>query len=154
MHIDQAKLKVKEWAEGHRHIVLYDEERSALLDMASGRSVPLAWRDVKAFEEKSHAETGDRYLVLFFENGNQIALADHGGVAFPPSEVNTGPVRDLPPVGCLKDFQTLKQRIDHYLYEHREEPVPRERLDLVMICIARPTAPAPSASTSEISKRS
>lgn len=134
--IDQAKAKVSEWLRTHRHAVLYDEESATLLDVASGKSVRLDWSDLKAYEEKLHPETQDRYLVLLFENGNQIALVDPGGVAFPPSEVNTGPLRDLAPVVCLKDFHTLKQRIDHYLYAHRDEPPPRECLDLVMIGIA------------------
>jgi len=107
-----------------------------LLDVASGKSTGLPWRDVKAFEEKIHPETNDSYLVLLFENGNQLALVDPGGVAFAPSVTNTGSIRDLPPVVCLRDFYTLKQRIDHYLFEHQDEPPPRECLDLVMICIA------------------
>ncbi len=107
-----------------------------LLDVASGKSTGLPWRDVKAFEEKIHPETNDSYLVLLFENGNQLALVDPGGVAFAPSVMNTGSIRDLPPVVCLRDFYTLKQRIDHYLFEHQDEPPPRECLDLVMICIA------------------
>ena len=131
-----AKLKVRAWTEQHRHIVLYDEEKSALLDVASGKSVPLPWPDLKAFEERIHPETKDTYLVLLFENGNQLALVDPDGVAFAPSEANTGPLRDLPPVVCLKDYHTLKQRIDHYLYAHQDEAPPRECLDLVMICIA------------------
>lgn len=134
--IEQAKEKVREWVERHRHAVLYDEESSALLDVASGKSVHLPWREVKAFEEKVHSETGDSYLVLLFDNGNQIALVDPGGVAFPPSNANTGPLQDLPPVVCLTDFQTLKQRVDHYLNVHQDEPLPKECLDLVMICIA------------------
>ena len=107
-----------------------------LLDVASGKSTGLPWRDVKAFEEKIHPETNDSYLVLLFENGNQLALVDPGGVAFAPLVTNTGSIRDLPPVVCLRDFYTLKQRIDHYLFEHQDEPPPRECLDLVMICIA------------------
>ena len=107
-----------------------------LLDVASGKSTGLPWREVKAFEEKIHPETNDSYLVLLFENGNQLALVDPGGVAFAPSVTNTGSIRDLPPVVCLRDFYTLKQRIDHYLFEHQDEPPPRECLDLVMICIA------------------
>ncbi len=136
MSADQAKAKVKEWMQTHRHVVLYDEDSSTLLDVASGKNVHLPWPEVKAFEEKVHPETNDAYLVLLFENGNQIALADPGGVAFSPSDVNTGPLRDLPPVVCLKDFYTLKQRVDHYLYAHQDEPPPKECLDLVMICIA------------------
>lgn len=134
--IDQAKVKLRSWAEKHRHVVLYDEEKSVLLDVTSGKSTGLPWRDVKAFEEKIHPETNDSYLVLLFENGNQLALVDPGGVAFAPSVTNTGSIRDLPPVVCLRDFYTLKQRVDHYLFEHQDEPPPRECLDLVMICIA------------------
>ncbi len=133
---DQAKAKVKEWVEKHRHVVLYDEESSDLLDVASGKSIQLPWRAVKAVEEKVHPETKDAYLVLLLEDGNQIAVVDPGGVAFQPSQANTGPLQDLPPVVCLKDFQTLKQRVDHYLYGHQDEPPPKECLDLVMICIA------------------
>jgi len=107
-----------------------------LLDVASGKSVRVPWRDLKAFEEKVHPETREAYLVLLFETGNQIALVDPGGVAFAPSTANTGAVGDLPPVLCLKDFLTLKSRIDHYLYDHPDDPPPRECLDLVMICIA------------------
>jgi hypothetical protein len=39
-------------------------------------------------------------------------------------------------VVCLKDFFTLKGRIEHYLHEHADEPPPRESLDMIMICIA------------------
>jgi hypothetical protein len=135
-NVDQAKVKVRDWVDRHRAIVLYDEENSVLLDVASGKSTILPWRDLKGFEVKIHPETKDSYLVLLFENGNQIALVDPGGVAFGPSTENTGPLRDLPPVVCLKDFFTLKGRLDHYLYDHPDEPPPKETLDLVMICIA------------------
>jgi hypothetical protein len=134
--IEQAKQKVRQWVERYRHVVLYDEESSTLLDIASGKSVHLPWREVKSFEEKIHPETKDAYLVLLFEDGRQIALVDPGGVAFEPSTMNTGTLKDLPAVVCLRDFQTLKQRIDHYLFEHRDAAPPQECLGLVMICIA------------------
>jgi len=134
--VDQAKAKLRAWVETHRHVVLFDEESSSLMDVAAGKTIHLPWRDVKAFEEKIHPETNDNYLVLLFENGTQIALTDPGGIAFAPSTENTGPLPDLPPVVCLKDFYTLKGRIDHHLYDHPDEPPPKEVLDLVMICIA------------------
>jgi len=134
--VERAKAQVSAWVETHRHAVLYDEENSSLMDVASGKTVGLPWKELKAFEEKVHPETKDDYLVLLFENGNQIALVDPGGVAFAPSTANTGPLRDLLPVVCLKDFFTLKGRLDHYLYDHPDEPPPKEALDLVMICIA------------------
>ncbi len=134
--VDQAKAKVRAWVETHRQVVLYDEESSSLMDVASGKTIRLPWQEVKDFEEKVHPETQDSYLVLLFDNGNQIALVDPGGIAFAPSTENTGPLRDLPPVVCLKDFSTLSGRVDHYLYDHPDEPPPKETLDLVMICIA------------------
>lgn len=134
--IETAKQKVRQWAERHRQVVLYDEDSSTLLDVASGKSVHLPWRDVNSFEEKIHPETKDAYLVLLFEDGRQIALVDPGGVAFAPVIINTGPLDGLPPVVCLRDFLTLKQRIDHHLYDHPDAAPPKECLDLTMICIA------------------
>lgn len=134
--VDPARLKVRLWAEAHKHAALYDDESATLLDVASGKSVRLPWREMTAFEEKIHPETGASYLVLLFEGGRQIALVDPGGVAFAPSTENSGPVENLPPVVCLKDFLMLTQRVGHYLYEHADEPPPRECLDLIMISIA------------------
>ncbi len=136
MDVAEPKSKVSEWIDRHRHAVLYDDENSTLLDVTSGKSTLLPWRDLKAFEEKLHPETRDHYLVLLFENGCQIALVDPGGVAFEPSTVNTGSLPNLPPVVCLRDFYTLKQRVDHFLTAHKEEAPPKEALDWVMICIA------------------
>jgi hypothetical protein len=137
--IDRAKSIVRQWTAGHNQAVLFDDESATsfmLLDVASGKNLKLSWHELDAFEEKTHPETGDRYLVLLFDNGQQIALVDPGGVAFAPSIENSGPVKDLPPVVCLRDVFTLKQRIDHYLYDHPDEPPPRECLDLIMVCIA------------------
>lgn len=134
--IDQAKIKLRQWAEGHRQAVAFDPESAVLLDVVSGKKIRISWRDLKAFEEKLHPETREGYLVLLFEDGTQLALVDPGGVAFAPETKNSGPVAGLPAVVCLRDFLTLKGRVDHYLYDHPDEPPPRECLDLVMICIA------------------
>ena len=130
------KVKVREWADRHKHAVLYDEPESTFLDVASGKRIKIAWRDLTAWEEKIDRETQEAYVVLLFENGTQLALVDPGGVAFALSTENTGPLQNLPPVVCLRDFFTLKNRVDHYLYDHADEPPPRECLDLVMICVA------------------
>jgi hypothetical protein len=134
--MDGAKAGVESWVAGHPQAVLYDEASATLFDVASGKSLHLRWPEVAAFEERIHPETQETYLALMFENGTQLALVDPGGVAFAPSTVNSGPVQNLPTVVCLRDFLTLKQRVDHYLYEHSDEPPPRECLDLIMICIA------------------
>jgi hypothetical protein len=133
---ERAKTRTRSWVEAHRQVVLYDEASSSLMDVASGKTIRLPWQDVQALEEKTHPETKDTYLIIVLENGNQIALVEPGGIAFAPVTVNTGSLRDIPPVVCLKDFHTLKQRIDHYLYAHGDEAPPKECLDLVMICIA------------------
>ena len=136
MNNTEARLRVRQWSERHPTAVLYDDDSALFLDVPSGKSLRVSWNDVTGFEEKIHPETGEPYLVLMFEQGGQIALVDPGGVAFAPSTVNSGPVENLPPVVCLKDFFTLKQRVDHYLYDHPNEAPPRECLDLIMICIA------------------
>jgi len=134
--IENAKSAVRHWSGRHKEAALYDDKSMTLLDVASGKRLPLAWRDVSAFEEKIHPDTRNSYLVLLFENGTQIALVDPGGVAFAPSTEHSGPVQNLPAVVCLRDFYTLKQRVDHYLHDHPDDPPPRECLDLIMICIA------------------
>jgi hypothetical protein len=133
---ERAKMALRGWADMHKHAVLYDDETATLLDVSSGKRLKLPWGDVAAFEEKIHPETGELYLVLLLESGKQIALADPGGVAFAPSTENSGAVSNLPPVVCLRDFFTLKQRVDHYLYDHPDDPPTRECLDSIMICIA------------------
>lgn len=134
--INVVRGKVRAWADFHAHAALYDDETATLVDAASGKAIGIAWDKVAGFDEKMHPETRDPYLVLLFEDDTQIALVDPGGVAFAPSTINSGTVENLPPVVCLRDFLTLKRRIDHHLYDHPDEPPPRESLNLVMICIA------------------
>jgi hypothetical protein len=134
--MEQARETVRLWAEGHRQAVLYDDASAILMDLASGKRLKLAWPALAGFEVKRHAESQDQYLVLQFDDGTQIALDDSGGVAFAPSTANSGPVENLPAVVCLRDFLTLKQRVDHFLYDHPDDPPPRECLNLLMICIA------------------
>ena len=134
--VAEARLRVRQWSELHSTAVLYDDDYAVILDIVSGKSLRVSWNDLTGFEEKIHPDTGEPYLILMFEPDRQIALVDPGGVAFAPGTTNSGPVQNLPAVVCLKDFLTLKQRIDHYLYEHPNEAPPRESLDLVMMCIS------------------
>lgn len=136
MPADNAKLSVAHWAASHRQAVLYDDDSAVLLDVASGKRLKLDWSALAGFEEKVHPESGEFYLVLLFDDGTQLALVDPGGIAFSPSIANSGPVENLPAVVCLRDYHLLKQRVDHYLYDHPDEPPPRECLNLMMICIA------------------
>jgi hypothetical protein len=134
--MDEAREKVRLWADSHRQAVLYDDAGAILLDVASGKRLKLDWSALARYEEKVHPETGEPYLVLLFDDGTQIALVDPGGVAFAPSTVNSGPAENLPAVVCLRDQIMLKQRVDHYLLDHPDDAPPRECLNLIMISIA------------------
>ena len=133
---DQIKDKIHQWAATHPHAIQFDRAHGVVLDVASGKRLQVAFPAVHQFEEKLHPETQVSYFVMMFDDGGQIALADPGGVAFAPSTENSGPLANLPPVVCLRDYLTLKGRVDHFLYEHPDDPPPRECLDLLMICIA------------------
>ena len=134
--LNEMKSALRRWTGGHPHAVLYDEQTSSLLDVASGKSIKFFWGELAAAEERTHPETGDGYLVLLFNGGSQIALVDPGGIGFAPSTANSGEVQGLPAVVCLKDFHTLKSRVDHFLYQHPEAPPPADSLYMIMICIA------------------
>jgi len=134
--MEQARSIVRLWAERHRQAVLYDDDSAILLDVASGKRLKIAWPALVSYEEKIHPETEDAYIVLLFDDGTQLALVDPGGVAFAPSTVNSGAVENLPAVVCLRDLLMMKQRVDHFLYDHPDAPPPRECLNLIMICIA------------------
>jgi hypothetical protein len=134
--MEQARSIVRLWAERHRQAVLYDDDSAILLDVASGKRLKIAWPALVSYEEKIHPETEDAYIVLLFDVGTQLALVDPGGVAFAPSTVNSGAVENLPAVVCLRDLLMMKQRVDHFLYDHPDAPPPRECLNLIMICIA------------------
>jgi len=134
--MDQARENVRVWAASHPQAVLYDDDSAVLLDVVSGKRLKLDWSALPECAEKIHPETQEPYLVLLFDDGTQLALVDPGGVAFAPSTVHAGPVENLPAVVCLRDFLMLKERVDHYLYDHPDEPPPRECLNLIMICIA------------------
>jgi len=113
-----------------------DGKGARLMEPASGKELRIRWGEIAQVEERKSPLRPAPWLNLMFEDGRQLALVEPGGVAFEPSTVNTGALKDLPPVVCLRDFHTLKQRVDHYLFEHRDEPPPKESLDLTMICIA------------------
>jgi len=134
--LEAAKVKLEQWVQTHANTVLYDPVAHTLMDVASGKSLRLPWREVAAFEEKTHPETGEPYLVFLLASGVQLVLVDPGGVAFAPCEVNTGPLSNRPEVVCLRDFGVLVQRVDHHLRDHPDEPIPKECLDAVMLCIA------------------
>jgi hypothetical protein len=109
-----------------------DGKGARLLEPGSGKELHVRWSELAGVEERSTPLRPAPYLVLAFEDGRQLALADVG-FAFAPSTVNTGPLPDLPATFCFADFRHLAQGIESLLAEEGRE---KEALGAVMLCIA------------------
>jgi len=103
-----------------------------LIERGTGKELKLRWEDLDDVQEKSSALRPAPYLLLAFHDGRQLALADVG-FAFAPSTANTGPLPQLPPTLCFRDFAHLAQGIEALLAEEGRE---KEALGAILICIA------------------
>jgi hypothetical protein len=115
--------------------ILHDPTGPSLLDVASGKALPLDWARISHVAEGTNRETGAPFLSLLREDGRQVVLADVG-VAFEPLTVSTGPLPGLPPVVCFRDFAATEARLVHYLRDHPDDPVTRSHLDLFFFLLA------------------
>jgi hypothetical protein len=115
--------------------VLWDATTSALLDVFSGKSLPLDWTRVAAVEERIPAGGGRPYLALQLDAGMEIALAD-AGIAFPPLTGATGPLEGLPRAVCFRDLAAAEARLVHFLADHPGERAQREHVALFLLCLA------------------
>jgi hypothetical protein len=126
---------IRAFCAGSNPVVLFDEPGDALLDLASGKSLPLDAAKLDKVERRVNPETQASYLALSWESGRQVALAEMG-VAFAPDLRNTGPLPELTEVVCFRDFYGLRDRLKHQLYGHREQEPTRDTVKLLMMCIA------------------
>lgn len=126
---------LERFAREHPASVLLDAAGPALLDVFSGKSLPLDWGRLEGVAEASNRDTGAPYLALLRDDGRQVILADVG-IAFEPVAAATGPLPGLPPVVCFRDFAATAGRIEHLLVDHPEEPVTRDHLDLFLFLVA------------------
>ena len=131
----QKLATIRAYADAHRHAVLFDEPGDTLFDMFAAKSLPLESNELERVEERKDRDTGLPYLLLAYGTGHQLALSD-AGVAFAPDRRNSGPVEDLPPAVCLRDFRALLDRLEHELYGHPEREPSRDSAKLVLMCIA------------------
>ncbi len=115
--------------------VLFDEPGESLMDVFSGKTLPLDLKDLVSVEQRTKAVTGEAYLVLSYVDGRQIALADVG-IAFVPDTGSTGELPDLPQVVCFRDYATLLGRLKHELFDHADREPTRETVALLMSCLA------------------
>jgi hypothetical protein len=109
-----------------------DGRGARLLEPATAKELRLRWDELAQVEERSSPLRPAPYLVLLFQDGRQVALADVG-FAFAPSTVHTGPLPDLPATFCFADFRHLSQAIEALLVEEGRE---KEALSAILMCIA------------------
>ena len=115
--------------------LLLDLDAPALLDLFSGKALPVDWSRIEGLAEARNRDTGAPYLALLRDDGRQVILADVG-IAFEPLAAATGPLPGLPPVVCFRDFAATAGRIEHLLVDHPGEPITRDHLDLFLFLVA------------------
>jgi hypothetical protein len=87
-----------------------DERGARLLETSSSKILTLRWEALAQVEERTTREHPQPYLVLVFQDGRQIALAEVG-FAFAPATHNSGALPELPQTLCFRDFATLTQGV-------------------------------------------
>jgi hypothetical protein len=114
----ELKARVLAFLRGRRTplSVLEDQDgRSAtLLETPAGKSLRLRWDQLAQVEERSTRDHPEPYLLLLFEDGRQVALAEVG-FAFAPALHNSGPLPELPRTFCFRDFGVLASGIEQLL---------------------------------------
>lgn len=130
-----AQTRVERYAKEHPQAVLYDPTASTLLDVASGKPLPLDWSALAGIADGIDAETKRPYLVLAREDGRSLALADQG-IVFAPSIASTGPIAGMPNAACFHDLQNAEAQLEHYLRDHPGEPPNQNHVSLFAFCLA------------------
>jgi hypothetical protein len=115
--------------------MLFDPAGPAVLDVSSGKVLPLDLAHVAAVEERTDAQTGRPYLAIARDDGVELALAD-AGVAFAPRTEGTGPLEGLPPAVCFQDLSRAEGQLRHFLQAHPGEPPERGHVALFLFCLA------------------
>ena len=131
----QQVARIRDFCTRFPRAVLFDEPGGLLLDVASGRSLALDLPGLAGVEERLNRESGHPYLLLAYGDGRRLALSE-AGIAFSPDVRNTGALPDLPEAVCLRDYQSLLDRLKHELYGHADRPPDRGTVRLLMSCIA------------------
>ncbi len=115
--------------------LLLDASGPSLLDVFSGKTLPLDYTRLAAVEERKDTATGRAYLALLRDDGSEVALSD-AGLAFAPVTAGTGPLEGLPAAVCLRDLAGAEARLTHFLLDHPGEQPERAHIDLFLFCLA------------------
>lgn len=125
--------RLERFAREHPGSILFDGE--LLLDVASGKTLPLDVGKISRLEERRDRQSGRPYLALGREDGGELALADQG-IVFPPVTTGTGPIDGLPDAVSLRDLAGAEARLEHFLVAHPGEPADRTHVSLFLLCLA------------------
>lgn len=115
--------------------LLLDPAAGVLLDVVSGKALPIDWARVLVVEERGDAETRRPYLAVARDDGTGFALADQG-IAFAPATAGTGPIAGLPGAVCFRDLLAAEASLSHFLLDHPGEPPSREHVSTFLFCLA------------------
>jgi hypothetical protein len=126
---------VERYARERSGSVLLDPAGPVLLDVFSGKRLPLDLASVAGVEERTDAETGRPYLAISLGGEREVAIADQG-LVFPPVTAATGPLEGLPRAVCFRDLAAAEARLTHFLLGHPDEPPDRAHVALFLFCLA------------------
>jgi hypothetical protein len=115
--------------------VLWDAPTSTLLDVFSGKALPLDWARVETVEERIDPTNRRPYLAVRLDSGVEIALAEPG-IAFPPVTAGTGPLDGLPAAVCFRDLAAAEARLAHFLVDHPGERPEPAHVSMFLFCLA------------------
>jgi hypothetical protein len=130
-----AQARLEQFVRGRPGSILYDPTASVLLDVASGKPLPLDWSSLAALGEGLDVDTKRPYLILQRDDGRSLALADQG-IVFAPSTASTGPIAGLPNAVCFQDLQRAEGQLEHYLRDHPDEPPGQSHVSMFAFCLA------------------
>ena len=109
-----------------------DGRGAQLLERGSGKVLSVKWDELADVALRSSDLRPHPYLLIVWQDGRQVALADIG-FAFAPSLQSTGALPDLPDVFCVRDFRHLSMGAQSLLEQDGRE---LEALRALMLAIA------------------
>lgn len=112
-----------------------EPDGARLTEVETGKTLHLPAERIRGIETKNSLSTGAEYLLLDFETGPPLAIADAGFV-FSLDARNTGELRGAPPTMSFRDHHRLFRHLLHLVEQQDQPDRRREALDVTMILIA------------------
>ncbi len=125
---------IRAFCEHHPTWVLFDELARTLLEVGSGKRLPLPAHELTEAVERQNTTMEEPYLLVELGDGREVALSSMG-FAFAPISPNVPQAPPIPPVVCLADFRTIQEKLRHQAFDHPEEKLSRTVLDLMVLAL-------------------